>query len=202
MTMHTQIPYDRWTPLAVGDVVALFESAPFQWGLAGGYAVEQFLGRSIRSHGDIDILIFRDEQLQLQCWMAGWLLYAADPPGTLREWPPGEALPYGIHDIWGHRAEADSWELQIMLAEADGGEWFSRHHPLVRGARDELMTVYGGIPCIRVEVQLLYKARKPRPKDGQDFEACLPLMNSESRSWLRGSIRMLFPDGHPWLAHL
>jgi len=45
----------------------LLEYAPFTWGLAGGYAIEQFVGQPIRSHGDIDVLVFRDNQLRYFC---------------------------------------------------------------------------------------------------------------------------------------
>ena len=58
------IPYETWQPLSVAEAVALFADAPFGWGLAGGYAVEQFLGRAIRPHADIDIGVFRDQQRQ------------------------------------------------------------------------------------------------------------------------------------------
>src|SRR5262245_52350838 len=84
------IPYTTWQPLSVTDVVQLFAGAPFTWGLGGGYCIEQFLGRTIRAHDDIDVVVFRDEQLLLQHWLAGWHLYAADPPGTLRPWAAEE----------------------------------------------------------------------------------------------------------------
>lgn len=197
-----EIPYDRWEPLLVAELVASLRGAPFTWGLAGGYAVEQFLGRPIRAHDDIDIVVFRDQQLRAQEWLAGWELYAADPPGSLRPWRAGEQLRFGIHDIWGHRAAAQAWQLQIMLLEAEGDAWFSRRDPRVRGRRADLIVDYGGLPCILIEVQLLYKARGMRPKDVQDFQACLPLLSAGARAWLRDQLQLLHPDGHPWIARL
>ena len=95
-------PNAQWTPLSLSETRSIFADAPFRWGLGGGYAVEQFLGASIRDHDDVDIVIFRDEQIAAQQYLAGWELYAADPPGTLRQWNAGEYLPFGIHDIWGY----------------------------------------------------------------------------------------------------
>jgi hypothetical protein len=86
-------PYHSWKPLCVAEVHQLFRNAPFRWGLAGGYAVEQFLGTSIREHGDIDIIIYRDDQHHLHQWLTTWSFYAADPPGTLRPWKATEWLP-------------------------------------------------------------------------------------------------------------
>ena len=59
-------PYETWKSLSVAEVQLLFREAPFPWGLAGGYAIEQFLGASIREHGDIDIIVFRDDQQHLR----------------------------------------------------------------------------------------------------------------------------------------
>ena len=200
--MDVEIPFTRWEPVTVNQVQQLFTHAPFAWGLAGGYAIEQFLGEWIREHADIDIVVFRDEQLLLQRWLAGWRLCSADPPGCLRPWKENEYLPFGIHDIWGHQHGAQVWQLQIMLCEVEGSEWFSRHNPLIRGPRSDLLVAYQNIPCVWVEVQLLYKARHPLPKDEQDFQACLPWLSTEAKQWLRDQIRILYPEGNPWLLFL
>lgn len=197
--MKPDIPDDNWQPLSVAETVDLFRGAPFEWCLAGGYAIELFLGHAIRSHSDIDITIFRDDQLSLQQWLQGWELYAADPPGTLRRWQQAEYLPVGIHDIWANQAGFDAWQIQIMLTEVDGADWYSRRSKLVRGRRSDLMTTYDGVPCIRPEIQLLYKARDRRPKDEQDLHACLPRLNTEAKDWLRELLELIYPEGHPWL---
>ena len=200
--MMIEIPYSQWQSVSIAEVTQLFADAPFTWGLAGGYAVEQFLGTSLREHSDLDVVVYRDEQLQVQHWLAGWNLYAADPPGTLRPWIIGEHLPYGIHDIWGHRMGAQAWQLQVMLAEVEGEEWFSRRNPLIRGQREDLIVTYNGIPCVRIEVQLLYKARSSRPKDEHDFQACLPLMSTSAKQWLANHLQRLYPEGHAWIDSL
>lgn len=195
-------PYTRWESLSVAEVTALFRDAPFAWGLAGGYAVEQFLGTPIRAHDDIDIAMFRDDQEQLYQWLDTWRLFAADPPGTLRPWSGGEWLPPGIHDIWAHHRMAHAWQLQIMLIDTDGDAWVSRRHPLIRGLRSDLLVPYHDIPCIRIEVQLLYKAKGNRAKDQLDFQACLPQLTRDARAWLRQALQLAHPEGHPWLALL
>jgi hypothetical protein len=200
--MTIEIPYNTWQPLSVAEVTTLFADAPFSWGLAGGYAVEQFLGTAIREHDDIDIVIFRDEQHQVQHWLADWLLYAADPPGTLRLWSPDEYLSYGIHDIWGHRNGAAAWQLQLMMLESEGSDWFSRRDRRIRGQRDDLIVRYNGLPCVRIEVQLLYKAKGCRPKDTLDFQTSLPLLSGEAKRWLRESLRLAHPEGHIWMQSL
>jgi hypothetical protein len=200
--MNTGIPYSVWQPLPLDEVTRLFTNAPFCWGLAGGYAVEQFLGMAIRAHSDIDIMVFRDEQDYLQRWLVAWQLYAADPPGTLRPWLDGEYLAAPIHDIWSHQHDVAAWQLQIMLVDIAGDEWVSRRSAQIRGRRDTLLVDYNGMPCVRIEVQLLYKARGMRLKDQSDFAACLPRLDPAARQWLSDGLHALYPGGHPWLAAL
>lgn len=195
-------PYTRWASLSVGEVAALFRDAPFAWALAGGYAVEQFLGAPIRTHDDIDIIVFRDDQEQLYRWLAEWRLFAADPPGTLRPWGRGEYLATGIQDIWGYERAAQAWQLQIMLVDTDGEAWVSRRHPLIGGLRTDLLVLYHQLPCIRIEVQLLYKAKGNRAKDQLDFQACLPLLTPDAKAWLAQALQLAHPEGHAWQALL
>ena len=196
------IPYEHWRPLTLPQVTALFHNAPFAWALAGGYCIEQFVGRRFREHADIDVIVFRDQQLALQSWLTDWHLYAADPPGTLRPWLTDESLPTGVHDIWGHKPDSTAWQLQLMLAEGDDNKWFFRRDHSIGGRRNDLIVQYNGLPCVRIEVQLLYKSRGRRDKDELDFRTCLPLLEPNAVQWLRQSIQHCYPDGHPWLAAL
>jgi hypothetical protein len=201
--MTFDISYTSWQPLSVEEAVQLFQDAPFEWGLAGGYAVEQFVGKPIRTHGDLDVIVFRDKQHLVQQWLKDWHLYAAEPPGTLRPWATNEYLPYGIHDIWGHQRNATAWQLQIMVAEAEGSEWFSRRNRLIRGQRSDLLAVYQDIPCVRIEVQLMYKAHRHLPKDEIDFlQTSLPLLQPHAKEWLKDKLRLLYSNEHPWLVRL
>jgi hypothetical protein len=135
-------------------------------------------------------------------WRHAWRLFAADPPGTLRPWNQGEWLAPGIHDIWAYEHTAHAWQLQIMLIDTDGDMWVSRRHPLIRGLRTDLLVPYHQLPCVHIEVQLLYKAKGNRAKDLLDFQACLPLLTRDARVWLRQALQLAHPDGHAWLALL
>jgi hypothetical protein len=89
-----------------------------------------------------------------------------------------------------------------MLAEVEGDEWFSRRNHLVRDKRNNLFTTYSGFPCVRVDVQLLYKTQNIRPKDNLDFQACLPFMSANAKHWLANQLRISFPEGHAWMNNL
>ncbi len=196
------ISHSDWQPLPLDTLRKGFRDSPFNWCLGGGYAVEMFVGHVFRSHSDIDVVIFRDQQLAVQSHLENWQLYAADPPGHLRRWNRGEFLPEGIHDIWGHRQGVNQWELQLMVQEVSGGRWYYRRDRRVSGDVAEFVEEYEGWPCIKIELQLLYKSKGLRPKDEDDFQRCLPLLDQGRKQRLSSHLSMVYPDGHPWLTKL
>ena len=68
-------------------------------------------------------------------------------------------------------------------------------------SRTSILWVHDGITYLRPEVQLLHKAPGLRPKDQADFDACAPLLDDQSRAWLRSALALAHP-GHPWLDEL
>ncbi|WP_261555103.1 nucleotidyltransferase domain-containing protein [Frankia tisae] len=194
--------YGRWAPAEPGEVAALFADLAGPWWVAGGYAIACAVGRCFRAHDDIDVAVLRRDQLAVQWVLAGWEWWAADPPGVLRRWRPGELLPFGVHDIWCRPGPARPWRIQVMLEEARGGQWECRRDPRVRRPIATLGNVTSdGIPHLAPEVQLLYKAASPRPKDELDLVAALPVLTATQRRWLADALTLAHP-GHPWCDRL
>ncbi|UOZ06735.1 nucleotidyltransferase domain-containing protein [Amycolatopsis sp. WQ 127309] len=184
-----------WDPAPLSEVVTLFSRIRAPWWIAGGYAIELAVGHAFRTHDDIDVLLFRRDQAAVQEALPAWECWAADPPGTLRPWLPGETLPPTVHDIWCRPGPAQPWRIQVMLDESDGDDWVSRRNPTVRRALADLgRHSAAGIPYLAPEVQLFYKSERPRPKDEQDFTAVLPVMNGTRRRWLADALG----TAHPW----
>ncbi|MET7643475.1 amino acid transporter [Streptomyces sp. NPDC005426] len=201
--MRTDTPWGPWEPMPLGDAVRLLSPQPTRWWIAGGYAVELAVGRAYRDHGDIDVLLLRRDQLSVQRILPDWEWWAADPPGTLRPWRAGEMLPPRVHDIWCRPGVGAPWRVQFMLDDAEDGDWVFRRDPRIRLPLDRLGRVSGdGVPYLAPEVQLLYKARSRRPKDERDFEAVLPVLDDDRRSWLTETITLAEGAGHPWAARL
>jgi hypothetical protein len=188
-----------WQPLEPGEVARLFVGLGASWWIAGGWAIDLFVGRQTRPHGDVDVLVLRGDQLAVQRALAGWDLHAADPPGTLRPWRAGEVLPPGVHDVWCRPSPDAPWRLQLMLGEHEGDDWLFRRDRRVRGPLAGLgRRSADGVPYLAPEVQFLYKARPvPLPKDEADFAAALPLLSTEQRVWLREALGVCAP-AHSW----
>jgi hypothetical protein len=192
-----------WEPLTPQEAADLFRNFEAPWWIAGGWAIDAFLGHQSREHGDTDISVLRRDQLAAQSQLGSWDLHAADPPGTLRPWLPGETLPPSVQDIWCRPSPDEPWRLQLMLDEAEGPIWQFRRNPAIKRSLASMIWERDGIPYLAVEVQLLYKATATimLPKSIADFEACLPLLGEEQRRWLALTLPIAYP-GHPWLERL
>jgi len=194
-----------WQPLTIDAVKALFQNASFPWWIAGGYAIELAVGRAVRPHDDIDVLLLRHDHLAVRELLAKWDCWVADPPEALRFWAGGETLPKASHDIWCRETPDAPWRLQLMLDESDddGSLWRSRRDPrITRPIADIGSLTTAGVPYLRPEIQLLYKAKAHRPKDEIDFAASLPLLGAAEREWLRDAIALTSGQDRPWLTNL
>ena len=197
MSEESQKP---WAPLSPGEIALVFAAATFPWWIAGGHSIEHFVGRPLRRHGDIDVLVLAKDRARVRSFLAEWECWAADPPGTLRPWVTGEELGVGVHDVWCRAAAGGPWRFQLMLDEGDGDIWRSRRCPLVCKPVAELRAPRSSHPpFLAPEVQLFYKAKAPRPKDTLDFDACLPLLDERQRNWLRGAIAAAYGAENPWV---
>jgi hypothetical protein len=194
-----------WQPMSVAQVAELMSDLSLPWWIAGGWAIDLFLGRQTRTHGDTDVLIRRDDQLRVQRYLMdrGWDLHKTQQPG-LKPWPAGEFQSRPFDDIWCRRAEGSPWVLQLMLLDTDGDRWVFKRDPRIHGPIETLgLRTSSGIPYLRPEIQLLYKAkRETLVKDQSDFDLAVPQMPGEAQAWLLSHLEKRFPKGHPWITSL
>jgi hypothetical protein len=200
----------RWgpcEPASLAEIAAIFRGRDVLWWIAGGYAIELAVGRPLREHGDIDVLLLRRDQLVLRQARPDWdwqaVEQAGDPGERLRPWRAGEYLGSGVRELWGRPGPGQPWQLEIVLDESEGGDWVSRRDPRVRRPLAQLGAVTAdGVPYLAPEVALYYKAGVLRPKDEIDFAAVLPQLGGPARAWLRGAIGLSCGPDHPWRARL
>ncbi|HEU5344654.1 MAG TPA: aminoglycoside adenylyltransferase [Ktedonobacterales bacterium] len=201
---HPLGPWQPWQPREVAD---FFASLPAPWWIAGGWAIDLFLGRQTRAHEDVDILILRRDQLAVRSLLGTWDVEAALPPPRDESWPfrpwrQDEMLDEAIHDIWCRPAATQPWTLQLMVADTLDDQWLFRRLPAIRRSVAAIgNSTSDGIPYLVPEIQLLYKAKGLRPKDEADFRQTLPALSLEQRDWLREALLQAHPQ-HPWLGRL
>ena len=184
-----------WNPISPTEVPALFIEYPGRWAIAGGWAIDLYLGRQTREHGDVDIQIDRRDIGFLHQALPGWLLYLAH--GDLTLWQENDPIPAGIDNLW-CRLPGGPWRFQLMLGPFTDTEWQFRRDPEIAGPIASFTIVRDGIPVVAPEIQLLYKSRSPiLDKDQHDFVHALPYLGKARQSWLASSLSRLYED-HPW----
>lgn len=53
----------NWSPLSVQELARVLSGLGVPWWIAGGTALDLFLGETTRHHDDIDVQILRNDQL-------------------------------------------------------------------------------------------------------------------------------------------
>src|SRR5215208_1996881 len=158
---------DPWQPLSVAEAAAL-DGMPVPWWIAGGWAIDLFVGGSTRDHDDVDVAVLRPDQLAVQSHLDGWDLRVAHH-GRLAPWVPGRPLAPDEHGIWARPGPASPWRLELLIDEVVDGQWAYRRNPGVRLPPERLgRRTATGLPYLRPEVVLLYKSRRPREPDEHD----------------------------------
>jgi hypothetical protein len=169
----------------IGEVMSTFNRP---WFVCGGWAVDTWLGRQTREHGDIDITVFHDDQRALFEQLAGWHMIADDiEPDTSPDRPPWDghvldpehrwtwpktpahihARPAGVANLAALRAwtnppystAADDFNLEVMINEREGSDWLVNPEPRI--ARPIELCVRespAGIPTAVPEVLMFFKA--------------------------------------------
>lgn len=203
----------------------LLSNANIQWAFCGGYALDLFLDREIRKHGDIDICVFEVDRNKIPNYMLSneWNVYQFLGGGRVRS--------LGIDDVSDHgrnlmcvkegcklvkfyASEEDKVSgydfyhtgierldyLEFLFNHSQGTEFvFSRELNITRDMQKAIL-YNNGLPYIAPELALLYKASKAdNPAYQCDYAMTITYLNDEQLCWFYKSMEKLYPQGHPWL---
>lgn len=170
-----------------------------KWGIAGGWAIDLFIGRETRAHSDIEVALFREDQHVLKKALPDWT-FEKVVKGELISWEE-EWLELPVHEIHGAHKQVGE-RLEVLLNETKGGNWIFRREPSISFPKSSLfLDSNEGVPYLHPAVVLLYKAKDAREKDHADFNAVNGLLKMEDRDWLRQALRVHAPE-HKWIQKL
>lgn len=195
MSPHTD---DPWDPISIDTVADRFAAFDVDWWVAGGQAIDLFLGWETRPHNDLDLEIFRSDRDTLFDVFAGWDLYTVSE-GAFSKWERGAPIAPSVFGIWGRPTPDSAWAIEIILADENEGSWRFRRDNGISLPRSSLTaTTSTGVRYCMPEVQLLYKSKQHRPKDDVDMVRCLHRMAASQRIWLADAIRR-GESAHSWI---
>ena len=197
-----QPPEHRWEPLSLEDVKKALASVSAPWWIAGGRALDMFIGHETRTHVDIDVAVLRRDQQPFREALGKWDVQIAHA-GEFIPWKRGETITNpDHHEIWARETPDGPWRIELLFEESEGNRWTYRRNPSIGlniadlGRRDAY-----GIQFLRPEVLLLYKSKSPRPVDETDLLYVLPRLDVAQRGWLAAALYTTDPT-HRWLQRL
>lgn len=186
-----------WTP---GDVARRLAGVSAPWYVAAGWAMDLFLGRQTREHGDIEIAVPAASFPEVRSRFPG-LVFDGVGSGQIWEDAAPDVLA-AVYQTWLRDRATGNYLLDVFREPHDGDTWICRRDDTIRlPYRDIIHSARNGIPYLAPELVLLFKAKHAREKDQADFDAAVPHMTPAQRGTLAGLLARAHP-GHPWLAEL
>lgn len=191
-----------WMPSTVDEVVDLLADASVRWWLSGGVALDHWLGKGVRPRPNIDVSVTPGDLAAL----------VAALPAGVTAWVPAdeerEVVPFAEAP-----ADADpqrvllgdesrgSWILQVNVEDGSSSAWVYKRDPRLTLPWDRAVIDVDGVPTGAPEVQLVWKALRPRPEDDIDKDAVIAVLDDDARAWYERAILSIHPHSS-WSIHV
>ena len=172
------------------------------WCVAGGWAIDLWLGKVTRNHADVDLAVLRDHQFDLRQHLPEFTFKVASMDRRLVPWKdPRQMLMLPVHEL--HASDrATGRAFEFLLNESDGIDWiFRRDFDTRLNLAGWIWRGAGNVPVLNPLIVLLYKSKRPEPKDTLDFHVALDRLTDGQKTWLRTAL-LRQDENHPWLNDL
>ncbi|MEJ1922841.1 nucleotidyltransferase domain-containing protein [Microbacterium sp. KHB019] len=191
-----------WEPLSTEVVAELLAKADVRWWLSGGAALDRWLGRSIRERTNIDVSVLAADLAALVASLpagySAWAPSGEDDEIVVFEDAPQDAdlQPVLIRDD-----AKDAWVLQVNAEDGAPRAWVYKRDPRLTLPWDRAVLDVDGIPTGAPEVQLVWKALRPRSEDTADKDAVLPHLDEAAVSFYETALLRIHPHS-TWAIHV
>jgi hypothetical protein len=201
MTICEPVTNAVWRQTKPVEVQEWLHSLSVPWWIAGGWALDLFLGQVTRPHADIDVGIFRRDTVNACTTLSEWEFFEARE-GNLTQLEARTTPRKAVYSLWCKRLSQSEWAFELMLDEGGDAAWtFRRDANIGCSLERAIRRSADGIPYLAPEIQLLYKSKAIRSKDQTDFDAVIGYLDQDARAWLWKSIARMDPN-HAWLSKL
>jgi len=199
--MEVQPTKGSWRTGSPSEVMSWLSCLTVSWWIAGGWALDLFVGAQGRVHGDLDVGVLRSEIMDVLVALPLWEFFEAKE-GVLTRLDAGNAPRAEVNSLWCRPASSSIWALELVLDQSEQDRWvFRRDARIQRPLATVIQHSPEGIPYLAPEIQLLYKARNVRPQDQADFDRVVPQLDVNARAWLKWALCTVEPD-HKWISML
>lgn len=192
-----------WAPLGADAVAELLAAASVRWWLSGGAALDRWLGHAIRERENIDVSVVASDLAAVvaalpegfSAWVAAdeeaeSVIAFADAPAD------ADLQPVFVHDD-----RSGAWVLQINAEDGAPRAWMYKRDPRLTLPWSRAVLDIDGIPTGAPEVQLVWKALRPRPEDAADRDAVLPTLSEDAVAFYETALLRVHPHS-TWSIHV
>ena len=204
----------------------LLSSGGFEYAVCGGFAIELFLNREIRKHGDIDISAYWQDRDKIILYMQelGFNVFEMcgggiahhitdvtkqikakrnifcfkDSCKLVKLTPQGQKDMYYLDFDHSGQTKLDFIEFLFNNRNVDSF-LYARNESITLPLSRTILT-RNNIPYLAPELVLLYKSTDTQREGYQlDFDYAMVEMTAEQKEWLRTALKTMNPSGHKWL---
>lgn len=181
--------FNNWELLSIASLKQIMHDADFDWYLAGGIALDEFLGRKTRDHEDMDILVNFKYLERILDYFNIYKVYTARN-GSLSLSLFNEID--STESLWIAKDENESFIIEILFFEEEAGHWVYKRDNAVRKKIEDIYYDKNDMKIIQPEIQLLYKMNSSnvREKDLYDYHNVYPLLDEKQREWLDQYVKL------------
>jgi len=168
--------------------------------LSGGAALDRWLGHPIRDRENIDVSVVAADLAEL----------VASLPDGFSAWVArdDEIVPFAdaphdadLQPVLVHDDTQNTWVLQINVEDGAARAWVYKRDPRLTLPWDRAVLDVEGIPTGAPEVQLVWKALRPRAEDTADKDAVLPMLSAHAVSFYETALLRIYPHS-TWAIHV
>jgi len=213
----------------INEVNTLLKSSDFEYAVCGGYAIELFLDKETRKHGDIDILVYWSDRDKIILYMYsfGWEVYEMCGNGIVHHitdinnqkrvkrnvfcikdncelvklYPHNETDMYYLK--FNHSGQTILNFIEFLFNDKTETDFLYARNIEIKRALSKAIMSCNNIPYLAPELILLYKSTDVQ-RDGYqlDYDEAICMMNSEQKNWLKNALNILYPSGHLWATNI
>lgn len=200
-------------------------NAQIPWAVCGGYALDLFLNREIRTHSDIDICVFESDRYKVLQYMLrnGRHVYEFRGQGKIHPLDATSAYEVGrnLMCINGHCELVKFYPCEdngllyheflhtginkfnylefLFNTTRENNFVFDKKLKIERDISKAIL-FNCEIPYLAPEIVLLFKSFRSDKSDYQyDFEQTYLHMSDEQKIWFSQNLDKLYPNGHIWI---
>ena len=210
----------------ISEAHELLKNGDFEYAFCGGFAIELFLNRSIRKHGDIDVSVFWEDRNKIILYMQslGWNVYEMCGGGIAHhitnvnnqirakrnifcfkaECSLVKLSPHGKTDMYyidfDHRGQTKLDFIEFLFNNrSDEAFLYARNENIMLPISKAILT-QNEIPYLTPELILLYKSTDTEREGYQfDYDSAISQMTTVQKEWLQTALKTMNPSGHKWL---